>query len=58
MYLNKKEKNPNDLLIFILNKLHEVLKKNTIYDNIEYYGVTTADNKPTIKEGVLSWDKL
>ena len=59
MYTNKKEKNPNDLLIFILNKLNEELKKkNIICDNLEYYGITTADNKQTIIEDVLSWGKV
>ena len=39
--------------------MHEELKKaNIICDNIEYYGITTVDNKPTIIEDVLSWGKV
>ncbi len=59
IYSSNKRKNPNDLLIFILNKLDDEMKyKNTIVSNNVNYGNTNCSEEQTIISKVLRWEKI
>ena len=59
IYSDTKRKNPNDLLIFILNKLDDEMKyKNTIVSNNVNYGNTNCSEEQTIISKVLRWEKI
>lgn len=59
IYSSTKSKNPNDLLIFILNKLDDEMKyKNIIVSNNDYYGKTINSEEQTIISQVLRWEKI
>ena len=59
IYSSNKRKNPNDLLIFILNKLDDEMKyKNTIVSNNVNYGNTNSSEEQTIISKVLRWEKI
>ena len=59
IYSNYKRKNPNDLLIFILNKLDDEMKyKNIIVSNNEYYGNPSISEEQAIISKVFRWEKI
>ena len=62
-YKDYKEKNPNDLIVFILYKLHEELNSLKMYDSSKYISNSTStmifnDKDASVKNGIKKFTQV